>query len=703
MLGLKKNIAAAGGGSGFDWRRLRPSMKVMEIINAIEVKYGITFSRDFFGTTEFDELYMWLNADLEGDPIGNLERRIEFNETDGPWMNTTTSVATYTPISDQSRSDKIEMVLQFDPEVGFEDVGYTLAIRDIDSGETLAERLISGRDGSVSLITSFPRNAGNTSLVTDLNVEFLIRSQQSLDYTARLTSRYIEEGNYIPPIERSNSGTTPIESPAGVVIKRLLPEMEITEFFKGIVQMFKLIVIGTSDKEFYVNTLDAFYRTGNRHEITKYVDFNTTLTVELPFETIVYERLTDPSGTVPAGTQGGDADTSIQIGSAIDIAYEPVFTKPHLHYAAQIPLFDNPIKYIDGASNSINAPIWMPFSHSGVFNPTYSLGFESEISTYTNEPLNNTLYSNHYKNYLEAIFNVKRRTFKVSAQLPIQIITRLQLNDIITIDQLDYRINNFKYNLLTGRTQLELINGFDKYETNDVILPTDCFVSTNLGGQYRFNIPNIEDYTITSSVVGGGTAFVTDTVTRNQLILDVDAWTNIPTNQFSRTTNLVFSSIADDINIIKNGSFTEGTNGSRFWYANPSGSFTFNNGFGSNDGFAQGTGVNGAGLYQALDAPLVVGCEYYVSYEISDYESGWIDCYLGGSSRTQTVSSNGFKNQYVTATVASNTISFQSIEIGSFVGRIRNVSIIGCGDKYEGEMCVTQENRGATPPDNNES
>jgi len=459
----------------------------------------------------------------------------------------------------------------------------------------------------------------------------------------------------------------------------------------------------------------------------------------------------------------------------------------------------------------------MPMTHSGVYSPAYSLLFESEISTYTNDTLNNTLYSNHYQNYVEAIFNIKRRTMKVSAKLPIQIITQLDLNDIITIDKLDYRINNFKYNLLTGLTQLELINGFDKFETNDVILPTECFIASNLGGQYRFNIPNIEDYTITSSVVGGGTTvgnekinnghfdgnangwslqsgwsynnnrvskvsnspsfisqnqtldsgkyyrvtysvlnvisgsvkfafagggnnvngtersedgtysqivegdsntsfriiadsdflgtvdsisvkevsgdipFVTDSVRRNQLILDVDAWTSIPIGTYSRTTNLVFTTESEgEGDVIKNGGFTEGTNGSRFWYANPSNSFTFNN------GYAEGTGVSGANLIQLLDAPLIVGCEYLVTYTVSNYTSGWIDCFLGGSARSQTVSSNGVKSQYVTATVASTSISFTSIEFGSFVGRISDVSIIGCKTviKDEGGMCVTQINEG---------
>lgn len=731
-----RNIAALGNGTGLQFSELRPSLKVMEIINAIEAKYNITFSRDFFGTTEFDELYMWLAPDLEGGALGNRTELIEWNVTDGTWINTTTNIATYVPLSSAARTDRMEIILQVDPEAAFMDVQYTIAMIDVDSDEILAQRVVYGGDGSVSVIAAFPRNPSNTSLVLDLNVKFTITSTEGIEYVSNLTSRYIEEGTYLPPIEYSDSGVTPISTSAGIIINRLLPEMEVSEFIKGLIQLFKLVVIGREGSEFHVNSLDAFYRQGLRYDIGKYVDYagwdvergeilgeldfkfaepstilatqflddngvgygdskvklkdldgepfdGDTLTIDIPFETIVYERLTDGySGVV----------TAIQVGNVMDITNAPVFTAPHLHYASKIRIndLDNHIKY--QGSTTLDDYVWMPMTHSGVYSPAYSLLFESENSTYTNETLSNTLYSNHYQNYIEAIFNIKRRTLKVSANLPIQIITRLDLNDIITIDKLDYRINNFKYNLLTGLTQLELINGFDKFETNDVILPTECFQASNLGAQYRFNIPNIENYIITSSVVGGGTAFVTDSVTRNQLILDVDAWTSVPVGEFSRTTELVFTSESiGQGDVIRNGTFTEGTNGSEYWEAlYPSGSFTFHN------GYAQGLGMGGAGLFQTLENPLVAGCDYLVTYTISSYVSGWIDVYLGGSTRTATESSNGTYVETVTASIASTSISFQSVDLGSFNGRLSNLSVVGCKTvvKEEGGMCITQTNQG---------
>ena len=729
-----RNIAALGNGTGLQFSELRPSLKVIEIISAIEAKYGVTFSRDFFGTTEFDELYMWLSPDLEGEALGNRTELIEFNVTDGSWMNTTTNIATYVPLSSAARRDRMELILQIDPEAAFTDIQYTIAMIDNDSDEVLAQRVVGGGDGLVSVVAAFPRNPSNTSLVTDLNVRFTITSTEGIQYDSRLTSRYIEEGTY-STIESSNSGATPIATSAGIIINRLLPDMEVSEFIKGIIQLFKLVVIGEADNTFYVNSLDAYYRQGVRYDIGKYVDYSEwdvergeilgeldfkfsepssilatqfldnngvgygdskvklkdsngepfdgdTLTVDIPFETIVYERLTD-------GNTGGQ--TAIQVGNVIDIDYSPVFTEPHLHYASKIRIndADNHIKF--QSTVTLDDYVWMPMTHSGVYSPAYSLLFESENSTYTNETLSNTLYSNHYQNYIEAIFNIKRRTLKVSAKLPIQIITRLDLNDIITIDKLDYRINNFKYNLLTGITDLELINGFDKFETNDVILPTECFQASNLGGQYRFNIPNIEDYTIASSVVGGGTAFVTDSVTRNQLILDVDAWTSVPVGEFSRTTELVFTSQNGTPTLVEkitDGSFA---NGSADWNEGTT-SWTIANGKATNNG--SNFAGNSSTLTQnaVLPRPLQ-GATITMSANIADSTTGRLIMTAGGETH-QFSTGNGFKT--VTLTVNGNSeTSLYSID--NFDGSVTDVSMTvleGGETVEEGGMCITQTNQG---------
>ena len=70
------NIAKLGGtGTGIIWNDLRPSLRLINIIEAIEAAppvapatkggLGVTFSRDFFGTTEFNNLFLWMNPDKD--------------------------------------------------------------------------------------------------------------------------------------------------------------------------------------------------------------------------------------------------------------------------------------------------------------------------------------------------------------------------------------------------------------------------------------------------------------------------------------------------------------------------------------------------------------------------------------------------------------------------------------------------------------
>ena len=52
-------------GQGLLWSQLKYAIKVSTIIDAIQSTYGLTFSDDFFGAsgnTQFNNLYLWLNA-----------------------------------------------------------------------------------------------------------------------------------------------------------------------------------------------------------------------------------------------------------------------------------------------------------------------------------------------------------------------------------------------------------------------------------------------------------------------------------------------------------------------------------------------------------------------------------------------------------------------------------------------------------------
>jgi len=178
------------------------------------------------------------------------------------------------------------------------------------------------------------------------------------------------------------------------------------------------------------------------------------LTVEVPFEQIVYERLIDLNG---------NASTNIMYGGIFNDKIEPVSPDVHIFYNINLAIGSKSIGFINdvGVKEQLNGNINTP-SHSIDFVlPDFNLNFGIENNEWTNTESEKTLYLNYYARYIESIFNIKRRSFTYKAILPLRILLKLQLNDILEIKNNYYRIDNYSLNLLTREISLNLINSFD--------------------------------------------------------------------------------------------------------------------------------------------------------------------------------------------------------------------------------------------------
>tara|TARA_R110000737_G_scaffold286341_1_gene292900 strand:+ start:445 stop:3180 length:2736 start_codon:yes stop_codon:yes gene_type:complete len=554
---------------------------VTSIITTLGTKdHNLNFTRDFFGTTEFERAYMWLNSDLKPKAIGNSSQLINWTSKDSNNVQTNIATDTSTLFNlDGDAGTKWNITISVTPS----DYTAQYSIRIIDNEETengglLGSSPIRAGDQTVNYtlkMDDYRTPPLNNYLTDRASISFEIVSTIPMSYVATLNLQYVDVDGDVSFTTNAAASLTSIFS--GVECNKLMPEMKITDFLKSLFQMFKLVVTGDADNEFYVNTLDSYYAQGDYFDISRYVDLasfdvergeiiseldfkfaepttqgglqfleNTgsaygdskvklrssdgedldgdTLSVSLPYENVVYNRLTN--------YESGDR-TDIQVGTILDADNNSVLNAPLIHYATLIDISEthSHIKFKgDSGTQRLDWDMWMPFSHFGVNEPMYSLMFDSEISTYTYSKVDNTLYSRHYKDYIDAIFNIKRRTIKVSAKLPIQIITRLTLNDVVSIDQLDYRINKYSYNLLTGITKLELINGFEQYNVTDLYIPEKMTIGLNAEDLY-FNVPNVSNYSIYRLSVGSGTSWITTSIEGNEdnlIKIAIDEW--IPTS-----------------------------------------------------------------------------------------------------------------------------------------------------------------------------
>lgn len=604
------NAASTSHATGVVWSDLRPSIKIIKIIEAIEARYNATtydnpivFSRDFFGTTEFKEQYLWLKAD-DRDAIGGGEEIVDFTAGSGTYINLTSNIGTFVTIRTGALRQRFAISNIITPAAGYENVPYTFIVRDADTGNDVyawsSEQWANG-DGVISIGTNLFSPSGTTTF----NFTWHVKSNAKIEFTSSVGVVKIVAAGSVPSDVTTGSQTLINK----VVISDEMPELKIVDFLKGIFNMFKLVAIPKDDGSIYINSLDSYYSQGQRYDATKYVDFakfdvergellkrisfefedpstilnmefqkraldkqgygsslvnvyetltpkklidGDSLEVKLPFEQIYFEKLVDQNTGVAITNQ----NINIQTGVILDDTLDPVVPKPVLHYVTNQDISGTPIRFVNDLGNDVelNQNLLSPIHHFGVENPMYSNLFEAEFSNFTGETLVNNLYSIHYKDYVEAIFKLKRRTFKYTAKLPIQIVTRLELNDVIAINSIDYRINKYSYNLLTGLTRLELINGFDTTLKNRVYIPSTITVG-QLFENLVFNVEGIAtDYVVTKIDTGDGTSWVTTSVIGTDNNLAGISISTMGAGTITRTMTIryVGNGVTTDIIILQN-------------------------------------------------------------------------------------------------------------------------------------------------------
>ena len=548
---------AYNSGAGFDWKLLKPSIRLIKIIEAIETKYSVVFSRDFFGSTEFNNLFFWINNDANLTGISDNSVRIDFTNTGSIYNGGSVNITDDTFVAGGKRIYGIVRIL---PSAGYESVPYNV------------ERKIDGEN-----------NGWYSNLVGNFDTVWAIERNNpakhswvvSSNYNFKFTSTLIIEFDYESYNESANFPEQTIT--ANFQIKNNLPKIKIIDFLKGLFSMFKLVVISDDNENLYIDTINNYYAKGSLWNISRYVKTDTQevsrgnllneitfkfkepttilnkqfkvltgqgygdeetkltdtglsdgkplegspLTIEVPFEQFIYERLPDLAD---------NSLTNVMYGAVVDDKIAPVNPAPHIFYNINTTIGAKTIGYLNGfgvkeeLTGNINTP-----SHSiDWLLPQFNLTFGRENNEWTNTSNNNTLYFNYYKNYVESIFNIKRRTFKYSAVLPLRILLQLQLNDILEIKNNYYRIDNFNLNLLTRDVTLNLINAFDTIINNFSANVTSLFADYTAQTQ-SVSVPNIGNSTVsltdnswlTATIVGTNVFFDfaenIEDVTRNNL------------------------------------------------------------------------------------------------------------------------------------------------------------------------------------------
>jgi hypothetical protein len=483
----------SGGGHnhGLLWNDLKYAIRLDAIIQAIGVQYGLTFSDDFFNSTNLDyyNLFMWLHRSKGG--VQGAEAGIF-----PPELITTFPFGNSLSVGSG----------EFDATANF----------SITTTSASDYRFSIFRNGALwfqsNTLNSSVSNVAMINLNEPGNYQFFIQSQPTITITnVRINLGYfapdgvggIEERFTTYDASTFNTNSTFIFD-----IAQQIPEIKVIDFLSGIFKMFNLTAY-FENGIVIVKTLNDFYNNADVYDITQYikVDSNTVnvalpfkqiefgyedtktllalkhsqqfnydwakeiynespeieggiYKVTLPFSHFKYERLFDVNGgTTPLKIQWGySANDNFNAATG---HYEAELGKPLLFYPILVTGVPN-MSWRPTTSSHENITSYIAPSNSRSFDPAVSksnINFKAELNewTFTNE-FTDTLFLKYYQDYILQVFNPKNRLTKIKAILPLSVLLNFKLNDRFKIVDRLFIINKITTNLTTGESDIELLN-----------------------------------------------------------------------------------------------------------------------------------------------------------------------------------------------------------------------------------------------------
>ena len=292
---------------------VRPAIRIANILYGIEAKYGISFTRDFFGKAVFNNLFMWMNGAKEytfgedelvpdildaftGDNDGSVV-------VDGNVVAIThRKYTTPGPEPGSPSPGRFIAIWQWDIYPDNTSIEYDAHIvygggdaMDTPAGtkvksfysQTGAKSFNYTLEAQYGLFPDPDGTGINTSMRTDSFYLILVPSQTML-FDMQVNAKYIRilsgaTTEYAYIISTPNTQTLLVQ----VHMDENIPKMKVIDFLQGIMKMFKLIIRPISETSFYIDTLNGYYSRGNILNISEYVD-NTEVVIERP---LIYKTL----------------------------------------------------------------------------------------------------------------------------------------------------------------------------------------------------------------------------------------------------------------------------------------------------------------------------------------------------------------------------------------------------------------------------
>lgn len=510
------NVGSALAGNGFLPQDLKPALRLIRIIEAIEEKYPLTFSRDFFGTSLFEELYMWMHRGAgqityaDGDYTMIVKNWSLVSQTDICVDELATLSNSYFDLTTTFSNISYYQTAQADLTITPADLSakYSYIIRDIISDTILFEEtnVIGVRTKSITI------EDPNESESRDWRIQVEIYKNQDSNFLVYDAEWYLKiflknSAGFEYCYDEQDFESLNQNMIGDVLLENQTPDIKIIDLLTGLFKMFNLTAYVNDAGTIVVDTLDSYYgsyATATKHDITKYIkvddsiiervplysniDFRfgdpstflsvefeekngqqfgaeyfnviiggeyidgSTYNVNLPFEKVLYERLVDDNN---------DSETNVAYGWFVSENEDTVKGNPLLFFNVNQTLGAKNIYFRSADGITVSTPATYNRPSNVNETGTQTLNFDTENDEFNLVFNEQSLFKNYYQTYIESVFNQYNRITKINAVLPIKVLSKYKLNDRFIVNGESYRINSVTSNLMSSNSQVELIEDIE--------------------------------------------------------------------------------------------------------------------------------------------------------------------------------------------------------------------------------------------------
>jgi hypothetical protein len=525
-----------GTTNGVDYTRLKPAIKVKNIIDAIQEVYsdrGIVFSNDFFSDVEFNQLYLLLhkekgNISSASNSTAALQRSyiVGTSDSDSPFQQVSGFRELRPPFSAYYSSspedyEHIFSELTFSLEViaPLSDVKYTVELLD---GTDVIASVIDATDDS-DLVYVFDRGTDSDGETSWNNLSYRISTNGGLDtFNGTLQIEETRQGQddagsffFVDTNTYELVGTQAMITEINIV--QHMPKIKIYDFLKGLFNMFNLTAY-VDNGLIVVKTLDKFYADGNEIDISSQVDTKDITVKRMNLFSNINFDFSEPK------TFGMIKQNEVNQDDYGNLEYEPstnnlIFDGDR--YSIKLPFeklffdrlsdentntltdFGNGWLVDKDENETITAPVLFFNRNTTISSGQYfgfigktaqlttynrpsnssnnelsTINFNAEFDEFSGNLIENSLFKLHYENYIENVFDINSRMQSISAIFNLDTLNNYKMNDRFIINNNKFIINSIRTDLSTGKTELELITDFNLpesigFDTTPPSIPTE--------------------------------------------------------------------------------------------------------------------------------------------------------------------------------------------------------------------------------------